>query len=105
MPCKDAVNDVYDGIHCLTSAIKEGTLLICSECVNLIREMEGYCWDPKKTLRGEDEPIKANDHLCDSLRYAYYTFTGGGKRSPQNPNEVYRRQEELRQQHWLYGRR
>jgi PBSX family phage terminase large subunit len=103
--CVDAVNDVYDGIMHLTSMIREGTLVICDNCVNLIREMEGYCWDPKKTIKGEDEPIKVNDHAIDALRYACYTF-GKGKRNIAIPSgdEVYRSQEQQRMNHWMYGR-
>lgn len=104
--CVDAVNDVYDGIMYLTSLIREGTLTICDSCVNLIKEMEGYCWDPKKTIRGEDEPIKVNDHAIDALRYACYTF-GHGKRNIAIPSQedVYRQQEQQRMGHWMYGGR
>jgi hypothetical protein len=67
--------------------------------------MEGYCWDPKKTIKGEDEPIKVNDHAIDALRYACYTF-GKGKRNIAIPSgdEVYRSQEQQRMNHWMYGR-
>lgn len=60
----DAINDVYDGIMLMTSLIKDGTLVVCQECTNLIREMESYSWDPKASQKGWDEPIKTNDHAC-----------------------------------------
>lgn len=60
----DADNDVYNGIMALTNVIKEGTLTICAGCTNLIREMEGYVWDPKKSEKGEDAPFKRDDHAC-----------------------------------------
>jgi PBSX family phage terminase large subunit len=98
----DAVNDVYDGIMHLTSLIKEGSLVIHEDCKNLIREMESYCWDPKKTEKGEDEPIKVNDHAIDAMRYACYTFTKGKKLfAIPTADDVYRSQEQQRQNHWM----
>lgn len=58
----DADNDVYNGIMTLTNVLKEGTLTILEGCTNLIREMEGYVWDPAKSARGEDAPLKRDDH-------------------------------------------
>lgn len=68
-----ADNEVQNGILKVTSDLKEGKLFICSECANLIREIEGYVWDPKKAERGIDEPLKRNDHAVDALRYAVKT--------------------------------
>jgi phage terminase large subunit len=69
----NADNDVNNGIIKLTSELKAGKLFICSECVNLIREIEGYVWHPKCKEKGEDEPLKQNDHAIDALRYAINT--------------------------------
>lgn len=73
----NAENDVNDGIVKMISLLKgdpnSGQLLICSECVNLIREIEGYVWHPKCLEKGEDEPLKMNDHAVDALRYAVNT--------------------------------
>lgn len=33
-------------------------------------ELMGYAWDPKATEKGQDAPLKANDHGPDALRYA-----------------------------------
>ena len=33
-------------------------------------EITGYVWDEKAALKGEDKPLKKDDHLVDSLRYA-----------------------------------
>ena len=60
----DADNDVYDGILLMTNLMKEGTLTVCKSCSNLIREMEGYVWDPSASKQGYDEPMKKNDHAC-----------------------------------------
>lgn len=60
----DANNDVLDGLTKLTSEMKQGNIFILDKCKNLIREIEGYCWDTKAAERGEDKPIKSADHAC-----------------------------------------
>jgi phage terminase large subunit len=69
----NADNDVNNGIAKVTSEMKDGKLFICEDCPNLIREIEGYVWHPKCKERGEDEPLKQNDHAVDALRYAIHT--------------------------------
>lgn len=68
-----ANNDVENGIQKMTSEMKRGNLFICRECDNLIREIEGYVWDSKLAAKGEDAPMKQNDHAIDALRYAILT--------------------------------
>lgn len=65
----DANNEVEDGINIMTSEMKRGMVFICSECTNLIREVESYVWDPKASEKGYDEPLKKDDHAIDALRY------------------------------------
>lgn len=69
----DANNEVLDGITMMTSEMKRGTIVICDECKNLIREIESYVWDQKQALKGYDEPLKKDDHAVDALRYAIAT--------------------------------
>ncbi len=64
-----ANNDVENGIQTMTSEMKKGNLYVCNECVNTIREIEGYVWDSKAADRGEDSPLKKDDHAVDALRY------------------------------------
>lgn len=66
-------NDVLQGILFLTTEMKRGTLYVCEGCPNLIREIESYVWDPAKAEKGEDAPMKKDDHGIDALRYAVYT--------------------------------
>lgn len=61
-PMIHANNDVETGIQRMTQAVKRGTLVICRECKNTIREMQGYVWDPKCAKMGIDKPLKENDH-------------------------------------------
>lgn len=65
----DANNDVENGISMMTSEMRKGNLYVLKECRNLIREIESYVWDSKAAERGNDEPIKKDDHAVDALRY------------------------------------
>ncbi len=64
-----ANNDVFNGIQMMTSSIRDGRVVVLDNCTNLIREIESYTWDSKKSEKGEDAPIKVNDHALDALRY------------------------------------
>lgn len=68
-----ANNDVENGIQMMTSEMAKGNLYVLEECKNTIREIETYLWDPKAALRGDDEPMKKNDHTVDALRYVIAT--------------------------------
>jgi len=65
----DANNDVTDGIQMVTTEMKKGNLYVLGECKNTIRELQSYVWDPKAAEKGEDVPLKKDDHSCDALRY------------------------------------
>lgn len=65
----EANNDVYNGIQMMTGEMAKGNLFICNDCPNLIREIENYVWDTKKSQMGEDVPVKKGDHAVDALRY------------------------------------
>jgi PBSX family phage terminase large subunit len=69
----NADNDVENGILIMTSEMQQGNLYIMEGCVNLIREVESYVWDPKSSEKGYDEPLKKDDHALDALRYAIAT--------------------------------
>ena len=70
MHCIDANNEVFDGITIMTSEMRKGNLMICAECKNTIKELEAYVWDPSAARKGEDKPLKQDDHAMDALRYA-----------------------------------
>lgn len=73
IPVLHANNDVDYGIGLMTTEMKKGNLFICSECVNTIREIESYVWDPKQADKGYDVPMKKDDHCLDALRYCLAT--------------------------------
>ena len=69
-----ADNAVLEGIQLVSSAIDAGVLMIHPRCKHLIDEIQGYSWDPKAQERGEDKPVKTNDHACDALRYGLMAY-------------------------------
>ena len=89
-----ANNRVEDGIQIVTSEMKKGTVVVCEECVNTIREIQGYVWDTKQAAKGYDEPLKQNDHAVDALRYAIASH----KVSTFDADAHYRKQEEQMRQ-------
>ena len=53
-------------------------IVIFRSCKNLIRELGKYAWRQRKEgSPGKEEPIKADDHACDALRYAIMRIDGG----------------------------
>ncbi len=61
--------DVLAGIACLRVQLEKPTIYILERCERLIEELQGYVYDEKKAARGEDGPVKENDHAVDALRY------------------------------------
>lgn len=71
---KKANNDVLDGIRFTGSLLNEEKIAFSESCVNTLKEFSSYTWDPKATDRGEDKPVKTNDHAMDAVRYFCYTI-------------------------------
>jgi len=82
MPVIDANNDVLFGIKLVSQYIAGKNILVHKSCTNLIEQIQSYSWCPKAQERGEDKPIKHNDHAIDSLRYAVATAFKHGLSSP-----------------------
>ncbi|MET9914276.1 PBSX family phage terminase large subunit [Streptomyces sp. NPDC006476] len=68
-----ARNDVTEGIRSVAALLAAGRLLVHESCTGLLDELPGYSWDPKATERGDDAPIKLDDHSADALRYAVHS--------------------------------
>lgn len=66
---KKARNDVLDGIRLTGTLLNQGTLLFYEKCENTIQEFASYTWDIKAVERGEDKPLKQEDHAMDAVRY------------------------------------
>lgn len=69
---KPADKDVYAGIM----KVKSLPLFITASSTNLLNELKKYKW--KTDMNGkiiDKEPVKADDHLLDAMRYAIFTRT------------------------------
>lgn len=64
-----ANNEVLNGIRHVGDLLRQEKLLFCRCCENTIMEFSSYVWDTKAQERGEDKPIKENDHAMDAVRY------------------------------------
>ena len=64
-----ANNAVEDGIRSVSTLLAADRLKIHESCVGLIGETTGYVWDPKASEKGEDKPLKIDDHGPDAERY------------------------------------
>lgn len=64
-----ADNAVKTGIELVSSIIGNDLLRVHRRCKNTLKEFASYVWDEKAQERGEDKPIKQNDHAMDALRY------------------------------------
>lgn len=71
-----ANNDVLPGIHTVSRLLANDELFIHRGCIHSLREFGAYVWDPKAQKRGEDAPLKENDHAHDARRYALHTSIG-----------------------------
>lgn len=71
---KKAKNDVLEGIRKVATALSEGKILYNDCCMETFREYSSYTWDDKAADRGEDKPIKQNDHHMDADRYFVNTI-------------------------------
>ena len=66
---KDADNEVLEGIRLVSSVLAQRKLRINRKCVHTIEQMRNYSWDEKAAKRGEEKPLKVNDHGPDYVRY------------------------------------
>lgn len=66
---KPASKAVYAGVM----ALKNKKIFINRRSVNLIKEIQNYCWKTDKNGNVLDEPVKFNDHALDALRYGVHT--------------------------------
>lgn len=81
-PVSDALNDVLPGIQFTAASLAAGSVRISAACSETIREMGGYQWDEDAAEKGEDKPVKADDHAMDALRYWVYS------RSQRKPRRI-----------------
>ena len=69
-----AINDVVAGVRLVSTVLGLGHLKIVGpKCPELVETLQSYSWDPKKQAKGEDAPLKVDDHDPDALRYGLYS--------------------------------
>jgi PBSX family phage terminase large subunit len=73
LPTRVADNAVLPSIQALSSLLGLGLLRISADCTDLLAEIPGYSWDDDAAAKGIEQPIKADDHGIDALRYAVYS--------------------------------
>mgnify|MGYP002620322065 FL=1 len=67
---RKAKNDVLEGIRNVATALATGRIKYNDCCKETFREFASYVWDQKaQEKRGEDVPLKQNDHHMDGDRY------------------------------------
>ncbi len=67
---KEADNEVVPGIRTTATLIGNRILKVHKKnCPNFIREVGSYVWDTKKTEKGNELPVKKDDHTMDAIRY------------------------------------
>ena len=70
-----ANNDVLDGLRMTATMISLRRIRARrGACPNVEREVAAYVWNEKAVLRGEEDPLKENDHAMDALRYFVKTI-------------------------------
>jgi hypothetical protein len=62
---KDADNEVSDGIRMTSTMIAQRKIkAVKDKCKRTIGDITSYIWDEKAAERGEEKPVKTNDHAC-----------------------------------------
>ena len=69
-----AKNDVLSGIRKTADALRSGSIVICPDCTDTLRELELYVWENSTS---HDIPKKENDHAMDDMRYFVATVLNG----------------------------
>lgn len=70
---READNNVINGIADVQNMLKDRRILFSERCKHTLEEFGEYRWDEKAAQKGEDKPIKENDHCMDAVRYFVHT--------------------------------
>ncbi|MDO5827285.1 MAG: PBSX family phage terminase large subunit [Methanobrevibacter sp.] len=68
MKVKTYTPDTYEDITTIQNLFATNRFFINSSCKNSISQAQTYSWDIKAQQRGEDKPLKINDHCPDMWR-------------------------------------
>lgn len=81
-----AKNEVLDGIRNVGTALNDSLVKYNDCCKETFREYSSYVWDEKAAERGEDKPVKQNDHQLDADRYFVNTVLFGKTKAKAVPS-------------------
>ncbi|MEA4957555.1 MAG: phage terminase large subunit [Methanobrevibacter sp.] len=70
IPVDSYTPDVNNDIQEIQKLFANQKFKISKKCVNSIAQAQSYIWDQKAKQRGEDQPLKRNDHCPDMWRAA-----------------------------------
>lgn len=60
--------NTFEDINTIQQLIADRRFKIHVSCNNSITQAQTYCWDKNAQKRGEDKPLKEDDHCCDMWR-------------------------------------
>ena len=60
--------DTYKDINRIQDLFNTRRFFIHESCKNSITQAQTYCWDTRAQQRGEDKPLKVDDHCPDMWR-------------------------------------
>lgn len=60
--------DTFKDIHTIQNLFNNNRFYLHKSCKNSITQAQTYSWDLKAQQRGEDKPLKIDDHCCDMWR-------------------------------------
>ena len=70
----NAKKSVVDGIGHVASLVDNDRLIVDSSCIEVLRSLDQYRWDPNPNLIKEKPVHDSSSHMADALRYALYSF-------------------------------
>ena len=60
--------DTFKDINRIQDLFNNNKFHIHKSCKNSITQAQTYCWDTRAQQRGEDKPLKVDDHCPDMWR-------------------------------------
>lgn len=69
----DADNEVLDGIRMVSTMFGLRLVRVHKQCKHFREEVTAYIWDAKAGAKGDEKPVKENDHCMDGIRYIVKT--------------------------------
>lgn len=72
---KEADNEVLDGIRMTSTMMAQRKIkAVKNKCPRTLKDIASYTWDQKASERGEEKPVKIDDHGTDAIRYYVKTI-------------------------------